>query len=215
MKKFLLGGTTLVLVFALATSAWAEPTTDYFWADLGPNNSVAGGGSGWNANGNPSGGEGEWIYYPEAPGSPWWNQWFYDDPPDPNRWKEISYYITLVPRGPEPAFVEVALNWSTVDFPASGPDGAPPMPDQENFIEREVIFPGSNIVGHTPIVGNFSIPDFNPEWVSIDVRYDLTGEMPVSVFGVIVHECVPEPSTFVGLIGLIMMAGLVFLRRGK
>ena len=139
MKKFLVCGTAVVLVFALATSVWAQPKQDDFWIELDPDNTLrGGGGSGWNG--------GEWIFYPDAPEGDWWNQWFYDDPPDPTRWKEITYDIDITGQG----FITVAINWSTLLFPETGTGGPPPLPYlfdptgggwiEDDYIFREVIF---------------------------------------------------------------------------
>jgi hypothetical protein len=213
-----------VLLLAGAT-VWAQPTHDTFWVTLeGDNQSYGGGGSGWNA----IGGEGEWIYYSQ---SDWWSQWFYNDPPDPDRWKEISYDIFLEPwtGGTEGVdlLVEVALNWSTIDFPQSGPNGSPPLTGEEQFIERWEIYQGSTAEPQN-IIGDYVIPDYNPEWVSIDVRVYAWGEiempgpgggepgfewmpMQVNMTGDIWHECVPEPAT----LGLLLIGGLALLRRKR
>jgi len=224
MKRLLVGCITLGLLAALTTMAAAQPKTDSFFAELeGANQLTTGGGSGWNA--------GEWIYYDQTIPE-WWNQWFYDDPPRQDRWKEISYDIfvdpmpiELVPGAPPWAVpvgnIEVALNWSTMDYPETGPGGQPPMPWEEPVIDRYVIYSGPNDAS-TQVIGGYDIPDFNPEWVSIDVWVDsfafweeevFPGEweqfmapLPVMIDGTITHECIPEPSTAVllamGVVGL-------------
>ena len=70
------------------------------------------------------------------------------------------------------------------------------------------------------------IPDYNPEWVSIDVRVyaweeiEMPGPLPedppmfewvpmqVNIDGDIWHECVPEPAT----LALMLFGGLALLR---
>lgn len=215
---------SMIALLLAGGAAWAGgPVHDTFSVTLqGDNEYVSGGGTGWSA----AGGEGDWIYYGQTD---WWNQWFYNDPPDETRWKEISYDISvdsfpIYGFGSLDITVDIALNWSTVDFPQTGPGGPPPMPEQEQFIERHVIYSGSELTG--PIVGDYVIPDYNPEWVSIDVRVyaweyfsasivTLSGggfgapePVDVVISGDIWHECVPEPAT----IGLLIMGGLVFLR---
>jgi hypothetical protein len=92
------------------------------------------------------------------------------------------------------------------------------MSTDEAFIGREVVVskPLQDFLGQS---GHFVIPDFNPEWVSIDVRVIAWqtdpaggGIMPLSVTlsGDVIHRCVPEPGTLVLLltagIGLVLFA---------
>jgi hypothetical protein len=197
MKKILI---SLLLVVFLAVSASATPKHDTFYGEMVAG-MMGGGGTGWS----PPGGGSPWIFYTEAPGGIWWNQWFYDDPPDPDRWKVISCDISIsVQQESPPQPIDIAINWSTIDFPQTGPDGPPPMPNQEQFIERQMIFSG-DVSPSNPIrlLGGFTIPDYNPEWVSIDVRgphIEPDPAMPIHISGDIWHECVPEPAT-IALLG--------------
>jgi len=217
MEGMLLRAMTCAAIVAiLSGAAWAEPIQDSFGGDFqGANEFVGGEGTGWE--------DGMWIHYDEVTPD-WWNQWFYDHPPDPTRWKEISYDI-LVYIEPHPdavsvyGTVELALNWSDVDFPETGPDGPPPWTSQEQFIHRDTIatidvaiFPPDMSPMPEPVFGDYEILPFNPEWISIDVRVDawqdvdMTGSivtlpLEVIVGGDIWHECVPEPATL-GLLGL-------------
>jgi len=195
---------------------------DTFFGQLTPGG-VSGGGSGWE---NPEGNQ--WFPYPEAPGETWYNQWFYNDPLDMNRQKEIFYDITLVLapgtniNGP----VEVAINWSEPgwDPPASG---GPPMAADEAFIGRQQIWFGElefdtfgdPIPVHiTRLPGGPDGPftlNFNPEWVSIDIRFadgtTIEGGVDILQGSMIWHECVPEPATM----SLLALGGLVVLRRRR
>lgn len=198
---------------------------DSFFGDLMQGGGMQGGGTGWN--------DGQWIEYPDDPNGdpqrPWYNQWFYNDPLDTDRYKEIFWDITVEPLDPTGAgggdIVDVAINWSNDLYPDG--TGQPPMPDQENFIERQIIWPGTGTPGDVefdPATGTihlknrpedgdpFIISDYNPEWVSIDVRFaDGTIMQDVTISGEIWHECVPEPTTMTFL----ALGGLAVLRRRR
>lgn len=189
-----------------------------------------GSGTGWKDD------EGtQWFYYNQT-NTDWWNQWFYDDPPSDERWKHVEYDMDLDVNTWQDAteysgLVEIALNWSTLGWSSPvglGPDGSPPMPEDEAFIEREVIY--SELIdihwgslSKSSVEGTFDILTHNPEWVSIDFRVDnafqaldipedpdpfpMWDELEIELSGTIKHECVPEPSTLaicsvVGLTGI-------------
>ncbi len=125
-----------------------------------------------------------WYYYPWYD---WWNVWFYDHPFDYARHKTIHIDIFVTTLAPGPAWLELAVNWSTdrwsLDFP--GID-RPPLPgeDEDLYIGREVLFASDFFEGHYAL--DFVIPWYNPEWVSIDVR----GFNFMIMDGIIVHECI-------------------------
>ena len=109
-------------------------------------------------------------------------------------------------------------------FPESGPDDTPGiMPPNEGHLERQIIA-SVGISGPPPsggvIISNqrqpFIIREYNPEWISIDIRvFAETDQIPqtVTLTGEVWHECVPEPSAAL-LLGL-AAGGLVIRRRRR
>jgi hypothetical protein len=191
---------------AAASVASAQVVHDDFFGDVDTSdNTVTGGGTGFN--------NGEWFEYPQPTGPTWWNQWFFNNERIEGS-KRIEYDIQLTQLEPFPLdpTIEVVINWSGRNWTDPG---TPPIPDAsanpDEFIVRESIFTG--VVGEEPLaLSNLGdpiiIPDFNPIWVSIDVRTidpgDPGGSPIVQLTGEIWHEHIPEPST--GLMGLVMAA---------
>ena len=117
--------------------------------------------------------------------------------------------------------VEVAINWSGPNWTDPG---SPPLPDSsaniDESIVRESIFTG--IVGDQPVdLSNLGdpifIPDYNPIWVSIDVRTINPGDPGVSpivqLTGELWHEHIPEPATAVMGLLCLCTAAVIRLRR--
>lgn len=181
----------VVIVVGWAVTAEAVPTADDFKITMdGQNALVSGGGSGWNS--------GQWVSYPDTG---WWNQWFYDGKPDPNRWKRIDYDFDIVPlAGALGGDVTVVINYSTLQYQETGSTGEPPVPPFSPGMEpvlinrQRVAYQGAIPDTVTQVTGGFDIPDYNPEWISIDVR-TADGEAvdTVTVEGDIWHECLPKP----------------------
>lgn len=154
----------------------SDPITDVFWATVDPTGFIYGGGSGYEG--------GYWYFYPETG---WWNQWFYDGYFDPERSKVVLIEFDL--QAFSPGYIEIALNYSTDLWPPGSPE--PPLPgvDEEAFIERVTLLEGevSALVGHHRIP--YVIRDYNPEWVSIDIR-PVDGVWAEILGGAITHDCV-------------------------
>lgn len=203
------GMAVLAMVFvACAGSARADDLTtlDQFWVTFDVNGQlVAGGGSGY--------GDGTWYYYENTE---WWNQWFYDHPYDPDRWKEIDLGFTIQPSDPTYGgyYIELVINWSTPEWSADGVTDNPPLPpltpnDEGLYIARELVWSGEFCGVQEFVLEDFIIPDYNPEWISIDVRG--MGFEIVEGTGWIRHSClIPEPATL-SLFGL-GAAGLLAAR---
>jgi len=144
----------------------SEPVTNQYWIAMDPAGNpipdpMYTGGTDYYDDGASLYG---WYYYPT---SDWWNIWFYDHPFNDTRIKEIFTSFNLWKFDPGlPSYVEFAVNWATDYWP---PDSPPPLPpDDEPFIGREVLFVGQDMEGFYEFF--YEILDYNPEWVSIDVR---------------------------------------------
>jgi hypothetical protein len=176
----------LMVVVLVGLTAMAQAKTDHFGATIDQSGYVTGSGTGYAG--------GEWFYYPD---SGWWNQWFYDDPFDPNRWKLIDYSIPVQPLEPgTPGLLTLAINWSSDLYPPNPVE--PPIPPidpimEDSWIVRQVVFDGLVDVEPILIEGQIPIREYNPEWVSIDIM----GYGVQIMGGVINHVClaVPEPAT--------------------
>lgn len=209
--RALVGSLAVVTLLACTSGAWAsEPSQcDAFSIALSNTNTpLAGYGTGYDD------GSGPWYEYPQGLDPSWWNQWYYDHPPDDTRWKIIDYLFFISPEVGVPGdyYVEIALNWSTLDYEV-GPNGIPPMAGQEQFIVREVIF-ADFLTSDLELTDTFVVSEFNPEWVSVDVRVrpDIHVNPGMLIIeGDLCHQCVPEPMT----VGLLAVGGVALLRKKR
>ncbi|MBP6871539.1 MAG: hypothetical protein KBC43_06005 [Bacteroidales bacterium] len=154
-----------------------------------------------------------WYLYDQGDGMSWYNIWFYNDTVDPNRMKKIRMGFWIQTYEPVDGQLFYVVNWSTPDWDPPVPGF--PMPDEEDYIERSpvngplAIMPGP--AGRQWIELYYIIPDYNPEWVSVDIWgfniqiLDTPDEPPVTSLlrsywnplmpgGIIVHECLPKNS---------------------
>jgi hypothetical protein len=157
----------------------APKMTDSFWVQVDTLGEAVGGGSGYNG--------GNWYYYPNTN---WWNEWFYDHPFDPDRMKVIDVNFTILPLVPGPSWATVAYNWSTPDWPDPCNPPLPPLDpcDEDLYIERSIFFESDLLLWPQIVQDHFEIPDYNPEWISIDVN----GFNFEIIDGWFDHACLPK-----------------------
>ena len=245
---------TVLAIGFLAATAGAASQTGSFWAGLGPEGLLPeqrlhseSGGDGY--------GDGEWFYYPNDPAGPggaqpaqqpvpgWWNQWWYDDPFDWNRYKKVTLDFdawVMNPQDPNGGLLDVWINYTLPTWQSGPPPGgAPPTVDMPpgTYIGR--LFLGSIPVNSpvpTPFhqaydLRNYGI-DYNPEWISVDIMgFNVWMSEPPGGWvdpagggiqgvgpGTIEHECladdIPEPMTMLIVgVGFASLAGYVRRRR--
>ena len=203
----------LVAAFLLTFSATpAVAVVDTFNVQVTDSNLPGG------VTGDCTGYQGTWYPYPSG----WWNQWFYNEDWDWDRWKEIDITMTVQPLDPGSdsyAYVIVgnaSWEWSSQGFDRPPlPEDCPSIYEEERYIDRTVVldpvFMGE-VFESVDVEFSAIIPDYNPEWVFIDVR----GENFEIIGGVIDHRCVPEPATVsLLLIGSLMLCVVAVIRRKR
>jgi hypothetical protein len=200
--RIIVAGAAVAAFLLLTGSAVAQPVEDSWFVALDENNDLVpslSGGSGYE--------NGSWYFYPNTL---WYNEWFYNAPYDPDRWKIIHIEFDADTLVDTPLFyLQLAVNWSTPEWSLQTPPfDRPPLPGDEPedlYIMRDTLLETDEFTTSPQhFVFDYVIPDYNPEWVSIDVwgfNFQLTD-------GIIIHECVPEP----GGLGLVVL-GLLALRR--
>lgn len=174
----------------------------------------------WNRADTQSDAYGYQIPQISKPG--WVNQWWYDHPYDPTRWKRIGldfWYQALV--AGIPGSLDLTINWSTPEWSELGLTTPPDRndsgdPDFVPYIGRQTIQLLGIQQGAGPqhFVGSFDLRDFdvfyNPEWISVDLAgYNFLVSSQQEP-GAITHEClsqdIPEPATLA--LACMALAGL-------
>jgi hypothetical protein len=106
-----------------------------------------------------------WYFYPDVE-PPFYNIWFYDHPFDPERIKTAHIEFDLFPFEPGPAYLVFVVNYTTDLFPPGNPE--PPLPGSPpEWTGRDTLWIFEGEEGH--FIFDWTLPDYNPEWVSIDV----------------------------------------------
>lgn len=118
---------------------------------------------------------GTWYHYPETG---WWRQWFYNGPYDSNRKGYLLYEVYIKAVDPtRPTYAEVYFNWATPEWSQLGrkhpplPDDAPTTGEEFAYMSGEQLHLVDNwFIGTVEPIKSLTIEEYNPEWVSIDVR---------------------------------------------
>lgn len=166
-----------------------EPISNDFWIEfdnIGAPVPPTTGGTDYYDDGTSLNG---WYFYPNTG---WWNIWFYDHPFDPERYKEIYIVFEWFPTT-EPYWIEMAINWATPDWPPGLPPPIPPLTpaEEDMYIWRDWVPIGPP----GPFEYTLVVPDYNPEWVSVDIM----GQNVIIPQGTITHQCLPADSVSLDL----------------
>ncbi len=144
-------------------------------------NFIAGDGHGFN--------KGTWYYYPQTE---WYRQWFYNAPYDADREGYLNYEVYVKAVDPSQlTYVEINFNWTTPEWsqldlkrPPLPTDAATAEQESRYMSCRRVYLVNNWYIGTVEPIYRHIIREYNPEWVSIDVRgrnaYLFRGAM---------HEC--------------------------
>jgi hypothetical protein len=217
-KPYLLGSLipgTYYDWYAQAVCGFENPKKENFWIEIEENTEINQPASGGGPVDEP--GEDGIFYFYQTPENAWYNVWFYDHPLDMTRMKIIrmGFWVKRLNTDIE-ANISYVVNWSTPDWDPAEPGFPTPM--DEDYIERspvngpvEVVFDPESPNGQW-IELYYVIPDYNPEWVSVDIWgqnvtivYELTPPPTTSPLyswwikdpqrgGILLHECLPKPA---------------------
>lgn len=120
-------------------------------------------------------GNGTWYHYPQTG---WWRQWYYNEPFSTTRQGYLEYQVYIKPAQPGlPSSAEIRFNWSTPQW--SGlrtsrpplPGDAPSAGAEAKYMQSKSLFSIDNAyIGTVEPIATWTISEYNPEWVSIDIR---------------------------------------------
>jgi len=139
-----------------------------------------------------------WHYYPQTG---WYRQWFYNQPYNPNRMGYLEYevYIKAVDRT-KPTYAEVRFNWATPQWSQRGlkhpplPADAPTAGDEATYMASRHLYLVDNWqIGTVEPIAYYIIREYNPEWVSIDIR-----GRNAHIFRGAKHRCIVDEDTLEG-----------------
>jgi len=118
---------------------------------------------------------GTWYFYPQTG---WWRQWYYNEPFSTARQGYLEYqvYIEALDRR-LPSSAEVRFNWSTPQW-SSLHANHPPLPgdtptaatESTYMASKHLFFVDNALIGTIEPIATCTIREYNPEWVSIDIR---------------------------------------------
>jgi len=201
--------------------SFTNPELDRFWIAIQYGDTVPGMNGGFSQIPGQPGEDMRWYFYPNEFGqNPWFNIWFWNGPFLPMNTKNILVGFWIQGNNPTgaPGFFEVVVNWSGPDWSWPDPQPGPPLPplspqEEDLYVLRSEVLAQDQVFFGEFIWVEFwyEIPDYNPEWVSIDIwgdGFEIPLDYPVlpdptsPIFpywiqffgpgaGLMVHECIP------------------------
>lgn len=156
----------------------------------------------FDEDGNYSGGDGDgsgWYYYPTADR---YRMWFENGAYDPNRKGYLEYWAYIMPVKPgASSSCSIYFNWTTPEWSALGnkyppmPEDVPTMNEENEYMSGANLHSFENLVNFESIepVDSMSINEYNPDWVSIDIR-----GKNVRVYRYAFHDCLAKNATRLG-----------------
>jgi len=169
-----------------------DPIMNAFWIAFDPSGNLippSTGGTGYYPPGDVNG----WWFY-DGPEWEFWNIWFYDHPFDYDRKKTVHIDFDAFQLEPASSWMTFVVNYSTDVWSLEGQppgDSMPPLPgfppDLELlYIGRDTLYDGPVVDGH--YIYDWEMPDYNPEWISIDV-WGYNFIIPEGS-GMVFHDCI-------------------------